>query len=1359
MNQLTSETDPLGRRMTYTYGPAGALTGLTAPRGNATQYTYDAGGRLLAEGFADGLTVSYRYSPENNLAGLADASSQISYTYTTGLPGQPDVVETRLLANPAVRTILTNDYVASSAAAVQVSASRGAEAQGGGRAEGMTPPQSPDAEAVQPTAALTSTSTLTSTLPPYREVKGSGGVPFTDVCGYIRSDTTWTLASSPYVVTCNINVYGATLTVEPGVVVKFSEAGGRIQVDTRLVARGTAAQPVIFTSIKDDSAGGDTNSDGSATSPAPGDWDSVLFNNASSGSALEFAEVRYGGHNYGYSVYVATPNVTLVDSLFTLGKGTGIYFEGALPATLARNRFVRNTEAAAWLRMNGAPSFTLDGNQATGSPINGFVVDAQIWGDVTWDGDDAFPFVVLNLYGSGGSRLTLTPGTIVKFRQADTTASFYGALVARGTADRPVIFTSLKDDTAGGDTNNDGSATSPAPGDWNALVFNNSGTGSVLERSEVRYGGRNWGYGVYVATPSIAVADSTFSRNKGSGIFFEGAMPAMLARNHFTGNTSAAAWLSIRGAPSFALEGNQATGNGINGFVVATNIAGDITWDGDDDLPFVVNEWGLGIDRGGRLTVTPGTVFKFWYPSAKMSIGGTLIARGTAERPIVFTSLRDDAAGGDTNGDGSATLPAAGDWNNLRFEYAGTVSGNVLEYAVVRYGGQYWHENIYVNNTDLALTNTTVSDGIGNALSLDSARVTIDSSSLVNNTARGIWAGGNTTATIRGSRLVGNGQWAIENTGSNVFDAEQNWWGSPSGPYHPTTNPKGTGGRVSDRVDYQPWQLVTGLRYGVTIATGANPVQTVRYSYDALNRLADLLATGQAALHYGFSYDAAGRMTSLGPAASTPGVSANLSYDANSRLTRLVNRAAAGALLADLAYTYDRSGNVLTANDAAGTTTYSYDAATQLTGATAPGLNETYAYDAAGNRTRRGGITYTYDAADQLTSSSDGATYTYDANGNLRTKTSGGQTTTFTWDARDQLARIDFADGTYAAYAYDGTGSRVSKRDRTGVVTYYVYDGFDLVQEVNAAGQVIANYVYASLDTPLSMARDGATYYYFYDGLGNVTGLTDAAGTVVTSYRYDPWGNVIAAGGSNPSLANPFRFTGRQWDAESGLYYYRARYYDPQLGRFISSDPLTRGGGGNRYAYVENNPIGWGDALGLFKDDPIVRSLLFWANEAGQAVTPEYAEYANRAWSNRWSTLIRTVSSEQKPAVLNYLYEEGLKLGGRHFTSTGTLVGLQPNFSGHRIVLFNTISSPGRGLPGRILLGPGGGGRAFPSFASFARPRPSLGARALGAAVRWGGRAASVAIRVGGRALPIIGWAMWAYDAYSLYQAWNNPCR
>jgi RHS repeat-associated protein len=184
----------------------------------------------------------------------------------------------------------------------------------------------------------------------------------------------------------------------------------------------------------------------------------------------------------------------------------------------------------------------------------------------------------------------------------------------------------------------------------------------------------------------------------------------------------------------------------------------------------------------------------------------------------------------------------------------------------------------------------------------------------------------------------------------------------------------------------------------------------------------------------------------------------------------------------------------------------------------------------------------------------------------------------------DCLVRIDFPDGSYAAYTYDRLGRRLSKRDRSGATTYYIYEGADLVQEVNDGGVVIAGYVYDGLDHPLSMTRGGTTYYYLYDRLDSVVGLTDGAGGVVASYRYDPWGNVIATGGSNPALANPFRFAGREWDAESGLYYFRARYYDAGLGRFISPDPRT-GASGPDYAYAMNNPLADRDPLGLYSYD------------------------------------------------------------------------------------------------------------------------------------------------------------------------------
>jgi RHS repeat-associated protein len=116
------------------------------------------------------------------------------------------------------------------------------------------------------------------------------------------------------------------------------------------------------------------------------------------------------------------------------------------------------------------------------------------------------------------------------------------------------------------------------------------------------------------------------------------------------------------------------------------------------------------------------------------------------------------------------------------------------------------------------------------------------------------------------------------------------------------------------------------------------------------------------------------------------------------------------------------------------------------------------------------------------------------------------------------------------------------------------------------------------LDHPFSMTRGGVTYYYLYDQLGSVIGLTNGAGTVVATYRYDPWGNLMSSTGS---IENPFRFTGREWDAETGLYFYRTRYYDPEVGRFIQRDKIGLAGGWNFYTYAADNPLRWIDPDGL----------------------------------------------------------------------------------------------------------------------------------------------------------------------------------
>ncbi len=265
-----------------------------------------------------------------------------------------------------------------------------------------------------------------------------------------------------------------------------------------------------------------------------------------------------------------------------------------------------------------------------------------------------------------------------------------------------------------------------------------------------------------------------------------------------------------------------------------------------------------------------------------------------------------------------------------------------------------------------------------------------------------------------------------------------------------------------------------------------------------------------------------------------------------------------------------------------------------------------------GNRIQKDGDIQNavFDAANRLLEDSL-FTYIYDNNGNLTQKTEKGtsQTTAYTYDAENQLIRIDFPNGDTAEYRYDGLGRRIEKSLVSGLqseVIRYLYDGEDILLELDGANTLKARYTHGSgIDEPLIMERlkEGTgsdvlpvpsfeSFFYLSDGLGSITELTDSAGAVVESYLYDSFGNLTLfdAQGSLLSIHDSrstihYSYTGREFGPESGLYYYRARYYDSQVGRFMSEDPIS----GfrdvpqtlNKYAYTENNPINFVDPLGL----------------------------------------------------------------------------------------------------------------------------------------------------------------------------------
>jgi RHS repeat-associated protein len=211
----------------------------------------------------------------------------------------------------------------------------------------------------------------------------------------------------------------------------------------------------------------------------------------------------------------------------------------------------------------------------------------------------------------------------------------------------------------------------------------------------------------------------------------------------------------------------------------------------------------------------------------------------------------------------------------------------------------------------------------------------------------------------------------------------------------------------------------------------------------------------------------------------------------------------------------------------------------------------------------------------QVDMTASGASYDYDANGNLIEKTEGSDMWTYEWNAENQLKRVLLNSNEVARFSYDPLGRRIEKV-AGGTTTSYTYDREDILREVRGATSL--RYVHGlGFDEPLAREDGtGASTYYHADGLGSVVRRTSQAGAVVHEYRYDAWGN-IEAGASEPG----YSFTGREWDPEIGLYYYRARFYEAQSGRFLSEDPIGLDGGLNFYSYVRNRVANHSDPLGL----------------------------------------------------------------------------------------------------------------------------------------------------------------------------------
>ena len=188
----------------------------------------------------------------------------------------------------------------------------------------------------------------------------------------------------------------------------------------------------------------------------------------------------------------------------------------------------------------------------------------------------------------------------------------------------------------------------------------------------------------------------------------------------------------------------------------------------------------------------------------------------------------------------------------------------------------------------------------------------------------------------------------------------------------------------------------------------------------------------------------------------------------------------------------------------------------------------------------------------------------YDANGNTL---SDAQGRSFTWDFENRLTQaiVPGANGGTTTFRYDPFGRRIQKSGPLGT-TNYLYDGENSIEEVDNAGNVLARYTdEPRWDGPLSTLRGSVTSYYEQDGLNSVASLTNSSGAIAQSYTYDSYGKITASTGT---LTNPFQYTGREFDPETGIYEYRARYYDQgRVAQAFDLSGITNTMGGPSFAF------------------------------------------------------------------------------------------------------------------------------------------------------------------------------------------------
>lgn len=521
-------------------------------------------------------------------------------------------------------------------------------------------------------------------------------------------------------------ITGADLTIQEGVVIKSTGAG--IRVKGTLTSVGTLAEKIVFTSVKDDNVGNpkDTNKDGNNTVPGNTDWRGLAFGTDAGASELTYNQVRYATYNtYFYyddasnniypkgAINIINSNVTVSNSEIANTNYFSIDSRGIAKPVIENNSFSNTGSVPVALSLTSDPTFsgnTLANVGLIAIGYHGETITADgIIRNRNFAGYDNITTVLLGTSTvSSGSTLTIEPGTVIKVDDDyNLRLLIEGALQSAGKADSIIYFTSIYDDQIGNplDTNGDGGATTPSSDDWGTIRFMSTtdDANSDVLFTEVRYS--KHGMIFTNAAPTVDNVMILSCRYMGFGI--ESGSNIHISNSTIQNCEYDPVAISTNSAPTFEnitfnsngsngvglLEANYLYGHSWNSFnnygyfyQTSNVVSSDATlapysFAGYTNLPFIMRDnWSVG--QNAILTVAPSVIFKGYET---LTVDGALKVLGTNAEPVIFTSVSDDGAGGDSNNDGNTTAPSPGQSIFIRFNASSLDTANHIQYAQFRY--------------------------------------------------------------------------------------------------------------------------------------------------------------------------------------------------------------------------------------------------------------------------------------------------------------------------------------------------------------------------------------------------------------------------------------------------------------------------------------------------------------------------------------------------------------------------------------------------------------------------------------------------------------------------------------------------